>query len=389
MRKYPGFIILSVLAGLTAGQPAVAQKFGCESMPAGSAQRINEDLDRAQAAIDSGKYEEARELTAIGSGIIRFGAGGQYVDFECAGKAVRTRLFKLRQKAYRPSGKASEQRAQMTAAAQPRVANQYLIGRNLDDVKRVLSNPSNPKLVAQAGPQLRKLIERMDYSVENGHGLIPEETETLAVYSDQLDKLVKASKTKATSLLQQEEKAVNGPASELQTTVEDTMMMTEAVAGGLLGADGAIPGDRESRMIMFRANQSSVHLSQGRAWVDWISADAPAALKSRAIKRGDALVVRAADTKQELEVRDGYYDIAIGYFKIADAEQKMASAEAARQAFQPALEARQAEREQNMEQRAEELKQSAEEFKRSMEKTPEQKESFKSEADSLEDELGF
>lgn len=389
MRAQPTAIILSVLAGLAASQPVAARKFGCESMPAGATQSINETLDQAQTELNSGNYESAAELTAIGSSIIRFGAGDQYVDFECAGKAVRTRVFRLRQKAYRPWGQAEEQKAQNNAAVRYRVADKYLMGRNLDDVKRVLNNPSNPKLVAQAGPALRKYIERMNYSVENGHGLIPEETETLAVYTDQLDKLVKESSAKAAALLQQEEQTVNGPASELQTTVDDTMTMTEAVTGSFLGVDGAMPGDRETRMIVFRASQSAVQLSEGRAWVDWIAPAAPAALKSRAIKRGDTLVARATDTKQELEVRDQYYDAAIGYFKLADAEQKMASAQAAREAFQPALEAQRAERDQKMEQRVDELKQSAEEFKRSMEKTPEEKESFKSEVDSLEGELGF
>ncbi len=384
------FSISSFLIGLMSLQPAYAERFGCGSMPAAAPARISEQLDQAQASMDNGQHDEAMELIGMAGSPIRFGLAGQStVDFECAGKALRARHFKLRRQVYSAQGKSAEARNAGSYAAPSRALRGYIPARNLAEVSRLLDEPTDPKLVSKHGPDLRKIIARMNQSIENGHGLIPEEVETMTVYSQLVAELESTSRNQAKSLLQQEEAAITGPLSEAGSAAQAAMNMQDAIAGSFLGTDGLAPGDDESRETLFRANTSVELLNHGRRWVDWVAPDAPAALKARAIKRGNAMLARAEARNVDLEIRDRFYNTAASYFSVGEARERVSQIESLREGLKPELEALRATREARAERKINELKQSAAQAQEALQKTEAQKEEFSKEADALEAELGF
>ncbi len=382
--------IFGCFIGLLGMQSAQAERFGCASMPAGAPARISDQLDQAQALIDKGQHDAAIEFIDMAGSRIRFGLNGlSTVDFECAGQDLRARHFKLRRHAYTVVGKSTEARNAGAYAAPSRALRSYVPGRSLADVSRLLGQPSDPKLVSKYGPELRKIIDRMNESIENGHGLIPAETETMSAYSQLLAELESTSRDNATLLLAREESAVNGPFSELGSATQEAMTLQDAIAGSFLGADGVAAGDEASRETLFRATSSLLHLEHGRQWVDWVAPDAPAALKARAIRRGEVMLKLADAENSDLEIRDRYYSTAASYFNLGDSTERVSRINSVREDLAPQLEALRAQRAARAERKIDELKESAAEAQQALQKTDAQKEEFSREADALEAELGF
>ncbi len=305
------------------------------------------------------------------------------------GTELRQRFHRVQQRVKLAAGKNAETEGGRSAFES--ALGFYIEGDNRADVTRLLNDlPPDPRAAASAGNRLRWKIDRLQYSVDQGHGLIAEEQAAPAFYNDALDGLIERSRAEAEALLARENDIVTGPVTEQESQLTSVQQNVQLLQDSMLNDDSLnVTVDKDVLIATARAGKSYEMLGTARQWLDWIDPDAGAAVNARAALRGDDLLARANDTDNGLESRNLYYEDAINYYRFARAEQKLAAAEKSKQAIQPALQAERDTREQRMEAKLNELQKSAEEFKKSTEMSAEEKEAFKSEADALEAELGF
>lgn len=386
MRALRYHILVIGLVSMAALQMATANE-RCNGLAPDAKDRVGALLDEAEMALDLGDLELANQRlydASRPSAVVDIA-----LDSECMGIELRKRFYRVRQRVTLASGKDAEAAGGKTAFQDAMFY--YIEGDNRDDVTRLLDHfPDDPRAASYIGNRMRQKLDRLQYSIDNGHGLIADEQSAPAFYRARLDALIERSKAEASALLSREDEKVTGPITEQEAQITGLQENMEVFQDSLLNDESlSIEVDKDMLIATSRASQSQEMLGEARDWLEWIEPNAGAPVNARAILRGDALVQLANDDSVSLESRDEYYADAIRYYRFADAKQELAAAEKSREAIQPALRAERDSRKARMEQKTAEMKEAAMEMKRSMEMTPEEQESFKSEADSLEAELGF
>lgn len=367
-------------------QPVAANE-RCDGLAPDAKDRVASQLDEAEMALDLGDLELANQR------LYNAGRPSAVVDIaldqECMGTELRQRFYRVQQRIKLASGKNAETEGGRSAFAS--AVGFYIEGDNRADVTRLLNNlPQDPRAASTMGNRLRWKLDRLQYSIDKGHGLIAEEKDAPAFYRDTLAALIERSKSEANALLKRENDIVTGPVTEQESQLSSVQENVRVLQNSIVGDESlSAEIDKDMLIATSRAGQSQETLSIARRWLDWIDPDAGAPANGRAVLRGDALMKRANDADSNLESRDVFYEDAINYYRFAGAKQKLSAAEQSKQAIQPALQAARDTREQRMEEKLNELQKSAEEFKKSTEMSAEEKEVFKSEADALEAELGF
>ena len=346
-----------------------------------------EKLNEAKAARVRGDYDRANEILYLtASGFPR--AADISIESRCMGQQNWQRYYEEKQLTYLELGRRAEKSDKKTDGSFAGFSY-YVEGDNRSDVERMLTRlPDNPIQVAGAGNLIRKKLFTYEWALDHGFTLLAEEQASQKYFQTRLDRLIENSRSRGNALLRSEAAIISADVTEDELQMKDAEQDAAALLGALIGDDSILPAN-EARNDTARAKRSRIQLGEARLWLVWITPEEAAPVLVRAVERGDVMLARADDTTIGLEARDDYYAAAIRYYELADANVNVANAKQSRKAIVPALKTERAEREAILDEKAAKMESSIKDFQQSMEKSAAEKESFKSEADSLEDELDF
>lgn len=362
-----------------------------DGLPADRQNLFYAELRRGEQAIAAGNVRDAEQAMNTAQGRAWRGAAfdlavSNDVGIKCLGEQTAKRWYAARLGLYRLL--AAENPGDSDRVGQTNLILQANDGGTTALVNEISSEPAH-RFRGAVG-SLEQIAARVDKDREFGAYILPQENAVAAACRDAVSQLRKLADQKHRAELDAEDEAFNRPISEQEMATVESVTSTEAAASAIIGVDVADTDGMELVFISLRVSESQQHLEDARAWNLEKYDDLTTSPSSRrALERGDAMLAKANDPAQRLEIRSDFYADAEKYFSFGGFEKRAGEAESKRAAIQPALQAEQARQEKQrdaaLEQKAAAMQQAVDD----MQKTEAEKQSFNEEADAMEAELGF
>ncbi|MEZ5558128.1 MAG: hypothetical protein R3E86_06205 [Pseudomonadales bacterium] len=279
----------------------------CAAMDADGPRWFAAQLDAVQKTYQAGNSREAYEQ--LWNAMMRVPRRADVsLDARCVGPELWRRTYQLRRAITATLGKQSENVGRLGGSQG--ALDWYVLGDNRDEARRVIT-----KLTPTADGtgwiigRLQSELGTLDYELQSGFELLPEEREAQAFWQRGLDGTIGHARRQGQKLLAQEEKILSRDATAKELELEDAQESTRSLVAQFYG-DEALAEKNEAQRDINRAKVSLRVLEDAQDWFGAVAdADAEPA-RTRALTRGDALMARAADSSEGLEARDALYEAA-------------------------------------------------------------------------------
>lgn len=360
----------------------------CEwELPANRQEEFYEQLGKAEREIAAGDPNDAVAHVYDALSAAYRGDTESDLPVKCFGEQTARRWFAMRLGLYRlQAGQARSERV-----GEPQLFTAAADGGSAAIVRLVSNQRAGD--FRRSLRTLEAFTEQLRNQREYGAFILAEEDTIAKAFRDADGPLRQFAKQQHRAALDAEDRAFNRAPTEQELAAAESVGSAEMLASAVAGVEIDTTMEREAMLTGFRVDESRQFLGDARDWnLDQYSDASTLPSSQRARQRGDTMLARANDTRQSLEVRDGFYEDAERYYEFGEFDELASTARGQRAAIQPALQAERERREQQMEQAAADMEKKAEAVQQAvddMQKTEAEKQSFNEEADAMEAELGF